>query len=64
MPDTATVYALGLAAIAAIYVGFAMSDGRLNHRRRKRRRVRFAILSAAAVTGNSWLLVLGYLGHG
>jgi hypothetical protein len=41
-----------------------MSDGRLNHRRRKRRRVRFAILSAAAVTGNSWLLVLGYLGHG
>ena len=26
--DTATVYGLGLAAIAAIYVGFAVSDGR------------------------------------
>jgi len=26
--DSATVYALGLAVIAAIYVGFAVSDGR------------------------------------
>jgi uncharacterized membrane protein len=27
--DGSTVYALGLAAIAAIYVGFAVSDGRV-----------------------------------
>jgi hypothetical protein len=26
--DSATVYALGLVAIAAIYVGFAVADGR------------------------------------
>ena len=26
--DPATVYALGLAAIAAIYIGFAVADGR------------------------------------
>ena len=26
--DSATVYALGLAVIAAIYVGFAVADGR------------------------------------
>jgi hypothetical protein len=26
--DTATVYALGLAAIASIYIGFAVADGR------------------------------------
>jgi hypothetical protein len=26
--DTATVYALGLAVIAAVYIGFAVADGR------------------------------------
>ena len=26
--DSATVYALGLAVIAAVYVGFAVADGR------------------------------------
>ena len=26
--DSATVYALGIAVIAAIYIGFAVSDGR------------------------------------
>jgi hypothetical protein len=26
--DSATVYALGLAVIAAIYIGFAVADGR------------------------------------
>jgi hypothetical protein len=63
--DPATVYALGLALIAAVYIGFAVADGRppvivvesavagL-----------FVVLAAAGVTGSAWLLVLGFTGHG
>jgi hypothetical protein len=63
--DPATVYALGLILIAAVYVGFAVADGR--------RRVLvveicvttvFVLLGAAGLTGPLWLLVLGYAGHG
>jgi len=63
--DAATVYALGLALIAAIYIGFAVADGRT--------RViavestvagAFVIVAAAAITGSPWLLVLGLAGHG
>jgi hypothetical protein len=59
--DGSTVYALGLAVIAAIYVGFAVSDGRV--------RViavetgvafAFVLVGAAAVTGTPWLLVAGF----
>jgi hypothetical protein len=61
----ATVYALELALIAAVYIGFAVADGR--------RQViaveccvaaTFVVLAAASVTGTAWLLVLGYAGHG
>jgi hypothetical protein len=60
-----TVYAVGLAVIAAIYIGFAVADGR--------RAViavettvatAFVLLAAVAVTGSPWLLVAGFLGHG
>jgi hypothetical protein len=63
--DPATVYALGLALIAAIYIGFAVADGRAS--------VIvveccvaavFVVLAAAGVTGSAWLLVLGFIGHG
>jgi hypothetical protein len=63
--EPATVYALGLAVIAAIYVGFAVADGR--------RKVivvecgvaaAFVIVAAAGVTGPAWLLVVGLAGHG
>jgi hypothetical protein len=63
--DAATVYALELVLIAAIYIGFAVADGRP--------RViavecavagLFVVLGAAAVTATAWLLVLGYTGHG
>ena len=63
--DSATVYALGLILIAAVYIGFAVADGR---------RVviivecsgaaLFAVFAAAGVTGPAWLLVLGFAGHG
>jgi hypothetical protein len=63
--DTATGYALGLAVIASVYIGFAVADGR--------RTVlavetgvasMFVIIAAAAVTGTPWLLVVGLAGHG
>lgn len=63
--DPATVYALGLVLIAAIYIGFAVADGR--------QRVIaveigvaavFVVLAAAGVTGPAWLLVVGLAGHG
>ena len=64
--DPATVYALGLAMIASIYIGFAVADGRwFGHRRRVERRQRsFVIVAAAAITGSPWLLVVGLAGHG
>jgi hypothetical protein len=63
--DAATVYALGLALIAAVYIGFAVADGR--------RTViivesgvaaLFVLIAAAGVTGPAWLLVLGFTAHG
>ena len=63
--DPATVYALSLPLIAAVYIGFAVADGRP--------RVIaveagiagvFVVVAAAGVTGPAWLLVLGLTGHG
>ena len=63
--EPATVYALGLALIAAVYIGFAVADGRPS--------VIvvecvvaavFVVLAATGVTGSAWLLVVGFLGHG
>ena len=63
--DAATVYALELALIAAVYIGFAVADGRP--------RViavestvagLFVVVAATTVTATAWLLVLGYIGHG
>jgi hypothetical protein len=63
--DAATVYAFGLVLIAAVYIGFAVADGR---------RVvlaaeigvatMFVIVATAAVTNSPWLLVVGLVGHG
>jgi hypothetical protein len=60
-----TVYALSLVLIAAVYIGFAVADGRA--------RViavevgiaaAFVVVAAAGVTGPAWLLVVGLAGHG
>ena len=54
-----------LALIAAVYIGFAVADGRP--------RViaveagiagAFVVVAAAGVTGPAWLLVVGFTGHG
>jgi hypothetical protein len=63
--DPATVYALGLALIASIYIGFAVADGRwLVIAVETNVAGIFVLVAAAAVTGSPWLLVLGLAGHG
>jgi hypothetical protein len=63
--DGATVYALGLVLIAAIYVGFAVADGRLNVIATESGvAFGFVVISAAAITASPWLLVIGFVGHG
>ena len=61
----ATVYGLSLVLIAAVYIGFAVADGRA--------RViaveagiaaAFVVVAAVGVTGPAWLLVVGLAGHG
>jgi hypothetical protein len=56
---------VGLASIAAVYVGFSVADGRA--------RVvvvecivagAFAVVAGAGITGSAWLPVAGFAGHG
>jgi hypothetical protein len=63
--DATAVYALGLVLIAAVYIGFAVADGR--------GRVLavetvvasvFVVVAAVAVTVSPWLVVAGLAGHG
>jgi hypothetical protein len=63
--DAAVVYALGLALIASIYIGFAVADGRA--------RViavecvvalAFVVVAAAGISGSAWLLAFGLAAHG
>jgi len=63
--DRATVYALGLALIAAVYIGFAVADGRASVIVVESSVAAvFVVLAAVGVTGSAWLLVVGYIGHG
>ena len=63
--DSATVYALGLVLIAAVYVGFAVADGRPKVIAVESSvAFAFVVVAAAAVTGSPWLLVIGLAGHG
>jgi hypothetical protein len=63
--DRATVYALGLALIAAVYIGFAVADGRGSVIVVESSVAAvFVVLAAVGVTWSAWLLVVGYIGHG
>ena len=61
----ATVYAISLVLIAAVYIGFAVADGR-----KKVLAVEvsvatiFVLVGAVAVTGSPWVAVAGLVGHG
>jgi hypothetical protein len=63
--DDATVYALGLAVIAAVYIGFGVADGRAGVIAVETAvAAGFVVVAAAGVTGSPWLLVAGIAGHG
>jgi hypothetical protein len=61
----ATVQALLLSLIAAVYIGFAVADGRPQVIAVESLVAAvFVVLAAAGVTATVWLLVAGYAGHG
>lgn len=61
----ATVYAMGLTFIAAVYIGFAVADGRWRIIAVESSvAASFVVLAAVAVTGSVWLLVAGMAAHG
>jgi hypothetical protein len=61
----ATVYALEIALIAAIYIGFGVADGRPKIIAVESAVAgAFVVIAAVGVTGPAWLLVAGLAGHG
>jgi hypothetical protein len=63
--DPVEVYALSLTLIAAVYIGFAVADGRPKIIAVEASvAALFMVVAAAAVTGPAWLLVAGFTGHG
>ena len=63
--EAATVHALMIALIAAVYIGFAVSDGRPKVIAVEVAVVAvFYVIAATAVTASAWLLVVAYAGHG
>jgi hypothetical protein len=63
--DPATVYAIGVALIASVYIGFAVADGRRSVVGLESAvAMAFVVMAAAGVTGTAWLLVLGFGAHG
>lgn len=63
--DQATVHAIYIGVIAAVYVGFAVADGRPKVLAVESAvAAAFVLVAAAGVTGPAWLLVVAYAGHG
>jgi predicted membrane-bound mannosyltransferase len=63
--DTAAVYAMGLTLIAAVYIGFAVADGRPTIIATETViAAAFVVVAAAAATGPAWLIVVGLAAHG
>lgn len=63
--DPATVYGMSIALIAAVYVGFAVADGRPAVIAVETTVAgAFVVLAAAGVAGSAWLIVMGFVGHG
>ena len=63
--EPSVVYALSLAVIASVYIGFAVADGRWTVLAVECSVAgAFVVLAAAGVTGSAWLLVIGLAGHG
>ena len=60
-----TVHAMLIALIAAVYIGFAVADGRPRVILVESILVAsFVLVAAAAVTSTAWLIVIAYAAHG
>ena len=60
-----TVYALGLAVIASVYIGFAVADGRTKVLVVEISvAATFVVVAGTAVTGPAWILVAWLVAHG
>ena len=63
--DPAVLHALYIAFIAAIYIRFAVADGRPKVIAVESTVAgAFVVLASIGVTGSAWLLVAGYAAHG
>ena len=63
--DAATVYALSVVLIAAVYIGFAVADGRPAVIAVETTVAgAFVVLAAVGITGSAWLLVVALIAHG
>ena len=63
--DPATIYAISIAFIATVYIGFAVADGRPKIIAAEVAVASgFVVVAAMAVTLTPWLLVIGFAGHG
>ena len=63
--EPSTVLALSLSLIAAVYIGFAVADGRPTVIAVECTVAGlFVVLAATAVTATAWILVLGFTAHG
>ena len=63
--EPATLHALYIAFIAAVYIGFAVADGRTKIIAVETTiAAAFLVLAAVSVTGSAWLLIAGYAAHG
>jgi hypothetical protein len=63
--DQATVHALIIVLIAAVYIGFAVADGRPKVIAAEVCVVAvFVVLAAIGVTETAWILVIAYFAHG
>jgi hypothetical protein len=63
--EPATLHAMYISLIAAVYIGFAVADGRPRVLAGEALVASaFVLIAAVAVTATAWLLVLGYAGHG
>src|SRR5690242_14204465 len=60
-----TVYGLSLILIAAVYIGFAVADGRPRVIAVESAiATLFVLVATVGISGSAWLLVLGLAGHG
>jgi hypothetical protein len=63
--DFSTVHALAISLIAAVYIGFAVADGRPKVIAAEVCVVAvFVVLAAIGVTETAWILVIAYFAHG